>query len=125
MKEQAIIDHISLSLHFKERYFVNVHGSSYSSNGTPDIITSDKDGHFLAIEAKAPGSQPRANQWLHAIRILKSKNNSRSIIAYEDFDIDDVDNYQLPILYVGDEIGQSEFDAMLNKLKVTTEIKLH
>lgn len=124
MKEEVIVKFIEKSLLFKNRFYINVHGSDYSLNGTPDIITSDKNGTFLAIEVKAPKEQPRTTQWRRAIEILNSKNNSRIIIAYDDFDIDKVDNHQLPIMKINNIIGESEFELLNSKLSQTTELKL-
>lgn len=124
MKENVVVSYIEKSLNYKNRYFINVHGSIYSQNGTPDIITSDKNGRFLAIEVKAPNAQPKATQFRHAIKILKSDNNSRVIIAYDDFNIEDVDNKTLPIFQIGSTIGESEYEALNHKFKVTTEIVL-
>jgi len=122
MKEQVIIDHIEKWLNYKKRYYLNVHGSEYSNNGTHDIITHDINNQFLSIEAKAPNRQPKVNQWRHAIKVLKS--GGRVIIAYEDFDLNKVDNNQLPVIKIGSNIGISEHDASNLKLKNTTEIKL-
>ena len=122
MKEQVVVNHIIKSLKYKNRYFVNVHGSIYSQNGTPDIITSDKNGQFLAIEVKAPKQQPKTNQWRHSIMVLLSNNHSRTIIAYEDFDIDKVDNKEIPTMVIGRDIGESEYDMLDKKINKTTEL---
>lgn len=124
MKENVVVDFIEKSLLYKNRYYLNVHGSDYSLNGTPDIITSDKDGLFLGIEVKAPKEQPRTTQWRRAIEILNSRNNARIIIAYEDFDIDKVDNKELPILKIDNIIGETEYELLNTKLYQTTELKL-
>jgi len=122
MKEEVVVDHIERSLKYKNRYYVNVHGSIYSQNGTPDIITSDKNGQFMCIEVKAPKQQPKINQWRHVILNLKSNNNSRAIIAYEDFDIDKVDNEDIPKVKIGQIIGESEYNMLSTQLNCTTEL---
>lgn len=124
MKENVVVNFIEKSLLYKNRYYLNVHGSDYSLNGTPDIITSDKNGIFLGIEVKAPKEQPRVSQWRRAIEILNSNNNARIIIAYDDFDIDKVDNKELPIMKIDNIIGKTEYDLLNVKLSQTTEIKL-
>ena len=121
MREESIIKFITRQLQVKGRYFVNVHGSNYSRNGTADILTLDKSNRFLAIEAKVPGKHPVVNQWSHAIKVLQS--GGRVVIAYDDFDIEKVDNQTIPTVRIGSVLGQSEFDAVKTvTLSGTTEI---
>lgn len=123
MKENQIISLINRQLQSKGRYVVNVHGSIFSRNGTPDFITLDKDGQLVGIEAKVPGKQPVVNQWRHGIRLLKS--GGRFIVAYDDFDVNRMDTRSLPTVEVGREEGESEFEAHETlHLQGTTEILL-
>lgn len=122
MKEEKVIESIENFLNYYDRYFVNVHGSMYSANGTPDILTHDKNNRFLAIEAKVTGNHPTTNQWRHGIETLNSGN--RFIVAYEDFDLTKVDNNELPIVEVGNTVGLDEFEASELKLTGTTEVIL-
>lgn len=122
MKEQVVVNHIEAQLKAKQRYYINVHGSTYSQNGTPDFITQDKDGILVGIEAKAPKKAPVINQWRHAIKILNS--GGRFIIGQEDFDIDKMDNGKLPKVAIGNEIGESEFEAKKIKITKTSEVIL-
>lgn len=118
--ENRVIKNIEKQLASVGRYFINVHGSVYSNNGTPDIITADKDNIFCGIEAKAPGKKPFENQWRHGIRILKS--GGRFIIAQHDFNIKDFDNKNFPFITIGSEIGQSEFEMKKIKINQTVEV---
>lgn len=120
--EDRVIANIEKQLASVGRYYINVHGSSYSKNGTPDIITSDKDNIFCGIEAKAPGKKPFENQWRHGIRILKS--GGRFIIAQHDFNIQNLDNHCFPIIEIGAVIGESEFEMNTIKIKNTVEVIL-
>lgn len=122
MKEEVIVNHVENWLKYKERFFVNVHGSAYSKNGTPDFLTLDKNGQLLAIEAKAPGKAPVVNQWRKAIEILKS--GGRYIVAQDDFDLQLVDDFKVDVLKIGQNIGESEFDAKFLKINKTKEIVL-
>ena len=122
MKEQTVVDYIEKQLKIAGRYYINVHGSTYSKNGTPDFITMDNNNIFTGIEAKAPGKKPYANQWRRGIEILLS--GGRFVIAQDDFVLSNFDNNQLPIIYVGSEIGESEYEAALLKVTCSSEIKL-
>lgn len=122
MKEQVVVDYIEDYLSYLGRYYVNIHGSEFSKNGTPDIITHDKNNKFLAIEAKAPKQSPKLSQWQHAIMILNS--GGRYVVAQDDIDIEKMDNELLPIIEIGSKLGESEFEANQLKLKQSYEIKL-
>lgn len=122
MKEQVVVNHIEAQLKAKLRYYINVHGSTYSQNGTPDFITQDKSGTLVGIEAKAPKKAPVINQWRHAIKILKS--GGRFIVGQEDFDINKMDNKTLPKVEIGGIIGESEFDARALKITKSSEVIL-
>lgn len=122
MKEQVVVNHIEAQLKAKQRYYINVHGSTYSQNGTPDFITQDKDGVFVGIEAKAPKKTPVINQWRHAIKILSS--GGRFIVGQEDFDINKMDDGKLPKVAIGNELGESEFEAKKIKITKTSEVIL-
>ena len=122
MKEQIVVNYIEAQLKAKQRYYINVHGSTYSQNGTPDFITQDKDGVFVGIEAKAPKKTPVINQWRHAIKILNS--GGRFIVGQEDFDINKMDHGKLPKVAIGHELGESEFEAKKIKITKTSEVIL-
>lgn len=122
MKEEIVVKYITDYLDYLGRYYVNVHGSEYSLNGTPDLLTHDKNNIFVAIEAKAPKQSPKLTQWQHAIKILNS--GGRYIVAQDDIDIDKMDNEKLPIIEIGSKLGESEFEANQLKLKQSYEIKL-
>lgn len=122
MKEQTVVNYIEAQLKAKGRYYINVHGSTYSQNGTPDFITQDNDGILVGIEAKAPKKTPVINQWRHAIKILNS--GGRFIVGQEDFDINKMDKGKLPKVTIGNVIGESEFEAKKLKIVKTSEVVL-
>ncbi len=56
----------------KRIYALNIHGGSWSSEGTPDLITCI-NGQFVAFELKRNERQKlRPSQEIHRDRILKS-----------------------------------------------------
>ena len=120
--EQDVVDNIVYFLEYNNRYFVNVHGSSFSRNGTPDIITLDKDNRFLAIEAKVAKRQPKADQLNNALDILRS--GGRWIVAYEDFDLDKIDNHTVKTLEVEDTDDLNKIELQKYKFYGTTEMIL-
>lgn len=122
MIEKHVVKDITNQLEQAGRYYINVHGSNFSKNGTPDLITFDSKKIFVGIEVKMPNKQPVVNQWRQGIKILKA--GGRFVVGYDDFDINKLDNHTLPIVKVGGEIGESEFEAMTIKLTGTSEIKL-
>ena len=79
-----------------DRFYANVKGSSYgSTNGMFDIITIDKEGHFLGIEAKSSTGKPYPTQLRRCREAIENKG--RAIIAYPlDFDLDAIDNHNVP-----------------------------
>lgn len=122
MKEQDVVNYIELLLKKNGRYFVNVHGSSFGKNGTPDFITHDKNGIFVGLEAKAPKKKPYTNQWARGIEILKS--GGRFIIAQDDFDLEAMDDQKIKSLHISGIKGESEFEAAKLPIVGTTEIFL-
>lgn len=122
MKEQVVVNMMEQAFKRARRYYVNVHGSKFSTNGTPDFITHDKNGVFTGIEAKAPGKNPYANQWSRGIEILKS--GGRFIIAQDDFTLDAFDNHLLPILTLDSTTEDLAFEAARLKIKQSIEVKL-
>lgn len=122
MKEQSVVNYIESQLIVDGRYYVNVHGSMFSENGTPDFLTHDKNNIFTGIEAKAPNKAPVVNQWRKGIKILKS--GGRFVVAQDDFDLQKLDEKSLPKVEIGSEIGESEFEAKKIKIKQTCEIVL-
>lgn len=79
-----------------DRFYANVKGSSYgSTNGMFDIITIDKEGRFLGIEAKSSTGKPYPTQLRRCREAIENKG--RAIIAYpQDFDLDAIDNHNVP-----------------------------
>src|SRR5699024_2498141 len=120
--EQDVVDNIVYFLEYNNRYFVNVHGSSFSRHGTPDIIILDKDNRFLAIEAKVAKRQPKADQLNNAPDILRS--GGRWIVAYEDFDLDKIDNHTVKTLEVEDTDDLNKIELQKYKFYGTTEMIL-
>lgn len=120
MKEQQVVDLVENHLDYKQRFYLNVHGSTYSQNGTPDFVTMDKDNRFVGIECKVDGKKLVINQLRKAFEILKS--GGRFIVAVSDFDIDNVDNKKLPILDISKY--KDEFDEELTKIRYNESIEL-
>lgn len=112
MKEEKIVDLVENHLSYKNRYYMNIHGTVYSRSGNPDFLTLDKNGNLLAIECKVDGKNLAINQIGKAIEILKS--GGRFIVAVSDFDIDLVDLGQIEKFSIGD---LNEFDEKLYKIK--------
>jgi hypothetical protein len=122
-KEQFTVDTIERECRIHGRYFINVHGSMFSRNGTPDFITHDKEGQFVAIEAKQLKKAPVVNQWARGIEVLRS--GGRFIVAYEDFELEKIDEKTLPIFYIDSKDGYEEFDLVdVAAFNTTTEVKL-
>lgn len=121
MKEQSVVDEIERQLKLNKRYYVNVHGSLFSTNGTADFLTHDKYGRFIGIEAKVDGKSPVINQWRKAMQMLNS--GLRYVIAQSDFDLEKIDNNSLPIVEMGNSPGD-EFDMEKVKINQSTEVKL-
>lgn len=120
--EAKVIAHIEHELDRARRYFLNIHGSMFSKNGSADFMTLDSDGVLTAIEAKAPGAQPYVNQWRNAIDVVKS--GGRFIVAYDDFTVEDMDAHELKFFRIGSEIGLSEFEAELEDRTHSVEVIL-
>lgn len=119
MVEKEVVNKIENQLLLNGRYYVNAHGSIFSSNGTPDFLTHDNSGLFIGIEAKVDGKSPVINQWRKAIKMLNS--GLRYIIAQSDFDLNKVDNQSLPTIKIGKNPGD-EFDMERVKINCTTEV---
>lgn len=122
MKEEVVVNSIERQLAAKNRYFNNLHGTMFSKNGSPDFITIDAHGRYTGIEAKAPKKSPYTNQWRRAIEILLS--GGRYIIAQDDFDLNDADEFKIKTIEIGGEIGYDEFIAEEWKIIGTTEVVL-
>lgn len=122
MKEQTVVNIIESQLRSNNRFYLNVHGSLFSANGTPDFITHDAKGIFVGLEAKAPNKKPVVNQWRRGIEILNS--GGRFIVGQDDFSLEKMDNSSFPKQILGRTIGESEFDAMELKIRCTTEFIL-
>lgn len=123
MRENSVIKRIENQLNANNRYFVNIHGSMFSRNGTPDIVTHGKNGDIIFIEAKAPGKELVVNQWRHFVRILNS--GGRAVVAYEDFSLQKLDDGDLPKVTIGSIVGVSDMIASKTiTLSQTTEVIL-
>lgn len=120
--ENDVVRNIEYYLSYYNRYYVNVHGSEYSANGTPDIITFDKDNKFLAIEAKVSGRQPKVDQMSHCLQIIRS--GGRFVVAYEDFDLTKIDDESVQILEVEDNKDLNKVSLAKHEFRGTTEVKL-
>ena len=123
MKESLIVKHIEKQFNSVNRFYVNIHGSYLSKNGTPDFITMDCDSNFVGLEVKNKDSFPTVNQWRKCIEILLS--NGRYIVGKEDFDLSNMDNKTLPIVRIGNTIGESEFSVSRLSLPSSFEVKLN
>lgn len=119
-KESSIVQWIEAQLSESGFYFANVHGSIFSSTGTPDLICSI-GGSFVAIEVKRSGNSPKVTQLDHALRVLRS--GGRAIIAYEDFDLSKVTSEELPTVSVGRRDAYDLYDT-INFHNTTTELIL-
>ncbi|HDF3152060.1 MULTISPECIES: hypothetical protein [Staphylococcus] len=95
-KENKTTSNIQRILKKNNRFFVNIHGSSYGSkNGMFDIVMLDKKGLFVGIEAKSSTGKPYPNQLRRCREILEE--GGRAIIAYPDkFSLHEIDNHELP-----------------------------
>jgi Holliday junction resolvase len=71
MRESALQTRILEYLKGYGCYCVNVHGSSYGSKGTPDILVCC-NGKFIAIETKVGKNVTSAAQEIHHERIKKA-----------------------------------------------------
>lgn len=95
-KEERVIESISKQLKASGREFYNIHGNKMGGgNGKPDIFTMDINGHFVGIEAKAYNGKVYPNQ-LDKAHAITSVGNARYIVAYADFEVEDMDNDTLP-----------------------------
>lgn len=105
--EAAVVRLVEAQLDRRDRWYVNNYGGARSEGGVPDILTCDSSGRLLAIECKRRGEQPYPNQWRHAMRILAS--GGRYVVAYQDFDLDEVDRGAVRSLEVGtDYVGLAD-----------------
>lgn len=70
----------------KERkiYHVNVHGSSWTGRGTPDLLTSI-NGRFVAFELKVKGNTLEPAQEIHRSRIEDSGGLHYAPYTLEEF----------------------------------------
>lgn len=121
MTEEIVVREIERQLNKERRFFINVHGSTFSKNGTPDFITHSSTGQLVGIEAKVDGKSPVINQWRRCIEMLNS--GARYIVAQSDFSVQSMDLNNIPKMSIKGEISE-EFDLADVKLKQTTEIVL-
>lgn len=122
IEENKVIILIESQFIRNRRYFVNNHGAGFGKSGVPDFFTLDKNSIFCGIEAKRPSETPTPNQFRHGIKILLS--GGRFIVAQHDFDLSKLDKKEFPLIKIGSEIGESEFEASLLKINKTTEFIL-
>lgn len=95
IREQAVVDLVVNQCDRAGRFTINNHGTVMSRSGVPDIVTVDAVGRFLAIEVKTVGQKPTVNQLRRAAEILRS--GGRYVVAYPDFDLDEVDSCGVPV----------------------------
>lgn len=94
--EDKTISNIQKKVKEKDRFYANIHGSSFGNkNGMFDIVMLDKSGTFLGVEAKSSTGKPYPNQLRRCREVLEL--GGRVIIVYPNsFDIDAIDNHELP-----------------------------
>lgn len=102
-RENKTTKKISNQIAKHNRFYANVKGSSYgATNGMFDIITIDKDGKFLGIEAKSSTGKPYATQLRRCREAIE--NGGRAVIARpDDFDLTKIDNEAIPKFNYVDE----------------------
>lgn len=71
MKESTLQAKIIKYIKSVGGYAVNIHGNSYQSTGTPDVIACYK-GRFIAIETKVGNNKQHNAQLVHMKRIQKA-----------------------------------------------------
>lgn len=120
VRESAVVAWVESELRRVGAYFVNVHGSTFSSSGTADILAC-LDGNFVACEVKRSGNKPSIAQLGHGLEVLAA--GGRFVVAYEDFEVDKLLAGSLPCLSVGELDKFSAYDT-LDFLNRTTELVL-
>lgn len=122
MAEASVVKKVSKQLDAKKRNFYNIKGTHFGGKlGKPDIITSDKNGIWTGIETKAKEGKAFPNQIRRGYEIIKY-NNGRYIVAHGDFDLDAMDNDDLPrILYTGEDMKFPKYtcEMVLDESRVT------
>ncbi|HGZ9196537.1 TPA: hypothetical protein ACOFME_002293 [Staphylococcus aureus] len=94
--EDKTIEIIQKKLKKEDRFMANIHGNGMGNkNGMFDIVSLDKDGKFLGIEAKSSTGKPYPNQLRRCKEVLDL--GGRAIIVYpKDFDIQAIDEHKIP-----------------------------
>lgn len=122
MNEQSVVKLVSKQLDNANREFFNIKGSHFGGKqGKPDFISSDKHGIYTGIEIKAPSGKPYPNQ-IRRGRELIQYNYGRYIVAYPDFDLEKMDNHELPrVLYTGEDMKfpKQTCELVLDESQVT------
>lgn len=118
--EKKVVELIEWEVRHAGGYLINVHGSNFSSNGTPDIIAY-VNGHFLGIEAKKRHNKPSIAQYGHGLDIISS--GGRFIIAYEDFDLQKILDGSVPIWSVPRGVDKFTLYDQQHLSSRTTELR--
>ncbi|MCO4346314.1 hypothetical protein MTQ93_09680 [Staphylococcus agnetis] len=123
VKEKTLVDHIVYYLTYYNRYYINNHGGQFSGTGIPDLVTLDKHKRFLAIEVKVKQRQPHLRQCRRGLEILRG--GGRWIVAYEDFDLCDVDNGNVQKVFFDDTEKLTSQTIYEHQFIGTTEVLLN
>lgn len=121
MTEQRVVGMIESQLNADGRWYVNFHGSMFSKSGTPDILTVDRTGKLVGVEIKKPGGMVAINQLRRGLEIIKS--GGRFVIATNDFDLADLDNYSLCLVSADDRDEFELFEQPWSK-KVSHSVEV-
>jgi len=85
MRERTITRKIMQSINRMGGYCVKIHGSPYTTAGTPDILASI-DGRFVAVEVKLEGKKPTAIQH-HTLQTIANSGGIAFVAnSAEDFE---------------------------------------
>lgn len=94
MREKSVENDIKAYLFRKGIYHFKVHGSKFMEPGIADIIACC-NGHFLAIEVKAPGHKygQSEQQKVHERNVNRSKGTYLLVDSLEEV-VEWVENYE-------------------------------
>lgn len=104
--ESQVIKSVTNLLEKDGRYFANIKGDASSGEqGKPDFFTLDKEGRFVGLEPKSSIGKAYPNQIRRGKEIIQS--GGRYIVAFPDFDLKKLDNYEIPTLvYTNEDLKQ-------------------
>lgn len=124
MTEEVTIGKIEKEFKKKDRMLYNIKGIPQGKlKGKPDFLTSDVNGRYVGIEAKSRTGKAKPNQIRRGLELI-TKNNGRYIVARADFDIEEMDNYQIPyVLYESEDMvfPKCTTELTTDKSKITKE----